>query len=88
MEPTPAAIPAVNMSRRSRDESPSRVPRNEPKPAPIWAIGPSRPPDRLTGDLKDDRSKPRHDPDGTGKENSLCNAGILLSHEKGNDGGQ
>jgi hypothetical protein len=45
MLPTPAPMPAAIMMRRSRSESLRTVARKEPKPAPIWAMGPSRPPD-------------------------------------------
>ena len=45
MLPTPAPMPAAIMMRRSRSDSFSRVARKEPNPAPIWAMGPSRPPD-------------------------------------------
>ena len=31
--------------RRSAGRKRSKLPTKEPKPAPIWAIGPSRPPD-------------------------------------------
>ena len=43
MAPTPAPIPAANKMRRSRADIPSFAPRNEPKLAPICAIGPSLP---------------------------------------------
>ena len=45
MEPTPAPMPAAIMIRRSRSDRLRRVARKEPNPAPIWAMGPSRPPD-------------------------------------------
>ncbi len=45
MAATPAPIPAAIRIRRSAGRRRSKLPRNEPKPAPIWAIGPSRPPE-------------------------------------------
>ena len=43
MAPMPPAPPANIKSRRSRSLKPSFDARNDPKPAPICAIGPSRP---------------------------------------------
>src|SRR5690606_26972570 len=43
--PIPAPRPAAISTRRSESGSFSFVARNDPNPAPICAIGPSRPPD-------------------------------------------
>ena len=45
MAAIPAPMPAAMSTRRSTGRSRSRLPSKEPKPAPIWAMGPSRPPD-------------------------------------------
>src|SRR3954471_10923537 len=45
MAATPAPMPAAIRTRRSAGRSFSNPPRKEPKPAPIWAMGPSRPPE-------------------------------------------
>ncbi len=41
----PAPMPAAMSTRRSAGRRRSKPPSQEPKPAPIWAIGPSRPPE-------------------------------------------
>src|SRR5438067_1443589 len=43
MAATPAPMPAAISTRRSAGRRRSRPPRKEPKPAPTWAMGPSRP---------------------------------------------
>lgn len=45
MAAMPAPIPAAMRIRRSATLSRKRLARSEPKPAPICAIGPSRPPE-------------------------------------------
>ncbi len=45
MAPMPAPNPAAMSVRRCRVDSPSQPATVDPRPAPIWAIGPSRPAD-------------------------------------------
>ena len=45
MAPIPDPMPSETAMRPSASDSPNRRVNNEPKPAEIWAVGPSRPPE-------------------------------------------